>query len=127
MQAEILSSGGKVKQQTLGWNEAKGKTVVQRSKEDANDYRYFPEPDLPPLVVDHAWLSTVTASMPEMPDSKRARYAKDMGLNREDIERLVERKNTSNSSKPPGSRAQTQPKTVVNWIADRPVRLVEPE
>ena len=74
IQRAKLDKGEKVKQQTLGWSDSQGKTVAQRSKEDANDYRYFPEPDLPPLVVDKAWVDEVKASMPELPDARRARY-----------------------------------------------------
>jgi aspartyl-tRNA(Asn)/glutamyl-tRNA(Gln) amidotransferase subunit B len=117
MQEETLSRGGKVEQQTLGWSEANNKTVVQRSKEDANDYRYFPEPDLPPLVVDSSWLQAVKASMPEMPAAKRARYAGEMGLNGEDIERLVEEKENVRFFEDCLAAAPAlNPKTIVNWM-----------
>jgi aspartyl-tRNA(Asn)/glutamyl-tRNA(Gln) amidotransferase subunit B len=117
VQQETLSSGGKVKQQTLGWNEASGKTVVQRSKEDANDYRYFPEPDLPPLVVNQSWLESVKTSMPELPNTRRARYARDLGLNQEDIERLVEDKSVSQFFETClASAPKLNPKSIVNWM-----------
>ena len=117
IQQETLSNGGKVKQQTLGWHEAEGKTVTQRSKEDANDYRYFPEPDLPPLVVKQDWLDTIKAGMPEMPNAKRARYAGEMGLGREDIERLVEEKSTSQFFEDCLAAAPgLSPKSIVNWM-----------
>jgi len=93
-QRAALQAGKKVVQQTLGWDEAAGRTVAQRSKEDANDYRYFPEPDLPPLVVDQAWLEKIRADMPELPGAKRARYREAYRLSDEDIERLVEEKDT---------------------------------
>jgi len=117
IQRETLAGGGKVKQQTLGWNDAEGKTVIQRSKEDANDYRYFPEPDLPPLVVDAAWLDCIKQNMPELPDVKRAHYANDLGLNREDIDRLVEEKNICQFYEDCLAAApQLSPKNIVNWM-----------
>ena len=117
IQQETLSKGEKVAQQTLGWNEAEGKTVIQRSKEDANDYRYFPEPDLPPLVVDQSWLDEIKQAMPELPNARRARYAKDYGLNQEDIERLVEEKGISQFFEDCLAAApKLSPKSIVNWM-----------
>lgn len=117
IQRETLASGGKVKQQTLGWNDAEGKTVIQRSKEDANDYRYFPEPDLPPLVVDAAWLDSIKKDMPELPDVKRVHYANDLGLNQEDIDRLVEEKSVCQFYEDCLAAApQLSPKNIVNWM-----------
>jgi aspartyl-tRNA(Asn)/glutamyl-tRNA(Gln) amidotransferase subunit B len=79
-QAKVLDSGGKVDQETRGWNEEKQCTYVQRSKEDAHDYRYFTEPDLPPLIVEEAWVERVRASLPELPAARAKRYVKDFGL-----------------------------------------------
>jgi len=79
-QGGILSAGGKVVQETLGWDEARGVTVSQRGKEEAHDYRYFPEPDLPPLVIAPAEIDRIRASLPELPLAKRARFAHDFGL-----------------------------------------------
>jgi aspartyl-tRNA(Asn)/glutamyl-tRNA(Gln) amidotransferase subunit B len=117
IQQETLSKGEKVAQQTLGWNEAEGKTVIQRSKEDANDYRYFPEPDLPPLVVDQSWIEEIKQALPELPNAKRARYAKDYGLNQEDIERMVEEKGISQFFEDCLAAApKLSPKSIVNWM-----------
>ena len=117
VQQETLSKGGKVKQQTLGWNEAESKTFAQRSKEDANDYRYFPEPDLPPLVVEQTWVNEIKSSMPELPNVKRARYALEMDLGQEDIERLVEEKITSQFFEDCLDAApELSPKSIVNWM-----------
>jgi aspartyl-tRNA(Asn)/glutamyl-tRNA(Gln) amidotransferase subunit B len=90
VQQETLRAGRKVQQQTLGWNEETGETFSQRSKENANDYRYFPEPDLPPLVVSEGWIARVKSDMPELPNDKRKRYAALFQLPAEDIGRLVE-------------------------------------
>jgi len=79
-QAVILDAGGKVDQETRGWNEEKQCTYVQRSKEDAHDYRYFTEPDLPPLIVDDAWIERVRAGLPELPAAKAIRYVDQYGL-----------------------------------------------
>ena len=79
-QIEVLESGGKVSQETRGWLEEKGVTVSQRSKEYANDYRYLPEPDLPPLLISREWVEEVRAQLPELPDARRERLQRDYGL-----------------------------------------------
>ncbi|MFN2273883.1 MAG: Asp-tRNA(Asn)/Glu-tRNA(Gln) amidotransferase subunit GatB [Anaerolineales bacterium] len=81
-QSALLESGEKVVQQTLGWDEGAGVTVPQRSKEEAHDYRYFPEPDLPPLVIDRSWIQQLEKSIPELPFEKQERYIQDLGLSR---------------------------------------------
>jgi aspartyl-tRNA(Asn)/glutamyl-tRNA(Gln) amidotransferase subunit B len=73
-QSALLSAGGRVVQETRLWNADRGETFSMRSKEDAQDYRYFPEPDLPPLLVDSEWLQEVRASLPELPAAKRRRF-----------------------------------------------------
>ena len=73
-QYQILRQGGKIKQQTVGWDETNQITIPQRSKEDAEDYRYFPEPDLPPLVIDDQWLAQTKAQLPELPFAKQQRF-----------------------------------------------------
>src|SRR6266545_280702 len=73
-QSALVSAGGRVVQETRLWNADRGETFSMRSKEDAHDYRYFPEPDLPPLVVDDEWLREVRASLPELPADKRKRF-----------------------------------------------------
>jgi aspartyl-tRNA(Asn)/glutamyl-tRNA(Gln) amidotransferase subunit B len=76
----LISGGGKVVQETRTWSEAQGKTLSMRSKEEAHDYRYFPDPDLPPIVVDDAELERARCSLPELPMQKRARYERELGL-----------------------------------------------
>ena len=73
-QAKILDAGGSIDQETLGWNEDGGFTYTQRSKEDAHDYRYFPEPDLPPLYVSDEWIERVRAELPELPADREKRF-----------------------------------------------------
>jgi aspartyl-tRNA(Asn)/glutamyl-tRNA(Gln) amidotransferase subunit B len=79
-QGRLLDAGQEVGQETLGWDEATGATVSQRGKEDAHDYRYFPEPDLPPLHVDGVWLERIRRSLPELPEARRRRLERDFGL-----------------------------------------------
>ena len=91
-QIELLRSGQTISQETRGWVETKGITVSQRSKEQAHDYRYFPEPDLPPLVISPAWVEELRASLPELPDARRARYMREYGLSAQDANTLTEDK-----------------------------------
>ncbi len=79
-QTAVLDAGGRITQETRGWNEDAGKTFSMRSKEEAQDYRYFPDPDLPPLVLREAFVDEVRASMAELPRAKRRRFTDEMGL-----------------------------------------------
>jgi aspartyl-tRNA(Asn)/glutamyl-tRNA(Gln) amidotransferase subunit B len=76
----VLDAGGTLLQETRGWVEAQGRTISQRSKEQAHDYRYFPEPDLPPLRLDSAFVERVRATLPELPDARAARFRSQYGL-----------------------------------------------
>lgn len=89
-QIELIESGGKVVQETRLWNEALGKTISMRSKEEAHDYRYFPEPDLVPLIVNIDWIDRVRKVLPELPNAKRLRYQEEFGLSFYDAGILVE-------------------------------------
>jgi len=88
-QAEILCEGGALRQETRGWLDGEGVTVLQRTKEFAEDYRYFPEPDLPPLMLDRAWVASVESRMPELPDERRARFVSQFGVPPQDAGTLV--------------------------------------
>ncbi|QJD84309.1 Asp-tRNA(Asn)/Glu-tRNA(Gln) amidotransferase subunit GatB [Cohnella herbarum] len=79
-QADVLDSGGTVVQETRRWDEAQGKTISMRGKEEAHDYRYFPDPDLVRLHIDAEWKARVQASIPELPDARQARYMQEYGL-----------------------------------------------
>lgn len=89
-QEEALARGEKIKQETRGWNDVKHITESQRSKESANDYRYFPEPDLPPLDLAHWNLEAMKKELPELPEAKRQRFVTLFGLTSEQVETLVE-------------------------------------
>ncbi len=93
-QAAVLEKGGAIQQETLGWDENAGRTYSQRSKEEAHDYRYFPEPDLPPLEIPSERLSRVLAALPELPDAVRERLVHKMGLTRHDAEVILSEKAT---------------------------------
>lgn len=75
-QVEILDKGGEVQQETRGWDEAKQKTFSQRSKEEANDYRYFPDPDIPPVVLEDIFIEKMAKTMPELPESYRSKFSR---------------------------------------------------
>jgi aspartyl-tRNA(Asn)/glutamyl-tRNA(Gln) amidotransferase subunit B len=79
-QTAVLESGGRIVQETRGWNEDAGTTFSMRSKEEAQDYRYFPDPDLPPLVLEDAFVAGIRAAMPELPRDKRRRFVDELGL-----------------------------------------------
>jgi aspartyl-tRNA(Asn)/glutamyl-tRNA(Gln) amidotransferase subunit B len=93
-QIEVWESGGTVEQETRLFDTARGVTRSMRSKEDAHDYRYFPEPDLPPLVLDPSWVAQLQAALPELPDARRARYVA-MGLTPYDAHVLTLEKETA--------------------------------
>lgn len=116
-QIALLERGGTVRQETLGWDEARGATYSQRSKEEAHDYRYFPEPDLPPLVVDQAWIDQIAASLPELPYARLARFEKDYGLPEADARLLVEDQAVARYFEEAVAAAPgLPPRTLANWI-----------
>ncbi len=86
---EVLESGGTISQETRGWDEQKQKSVVQRSKEDAHDYRYFPEPDLPPFDTSFFDIGKLSAGLPELPNKKRERFSREYGLSEKQADTLV--------------------------------------
>ncbi len=94
-QTTLVESGEKVVQQTRLWNDGDGKTHPMRSKEEAHDYRYFPEPDLVPLVIDKVWIEELVKQMPELPEARRRRYVTELKLAPDDAYVLVESKEMS--------------------------------
>ncbi len=120
-QREILESGGRIHQETRGWVDDKALTVSQRSKEYANDYRYFPEPDLPPIVVGREWLEEIRVQMPELPDAKRARFLSEYELSEYDVSLLIETRAKADYFEAavalaPEAKRQKRAKAVANWI-----------
>jgi aspartyl-tRNA(Asn)/glutamyl-tRNA(Gln) amidotransferase subunit B len=126
-QAEVLDSGGRVIQETRGWRQETNQTVSQRSKEGAADYRYFPEPDLPPLVISREWVDAVAARMPELPDAKRARFQEQYGLSEYDARVLADsrpRADFFEEAVKLGGGTSQRAKTVANWVNGDFARLL---
>ena len=94
-QIELIEEGGKIEQQTRLFDAARGITRLMRSKEEAHDYRYFPDPDLLPLVLDPDWVKRLRAELPELPGAKRARFVSEYGLSADDADVLVAEKETA--------------------------------
>ena len=114
-QAEVLESGGRVVQETRLFDANRGVTHPMRSKEDAHDYRYFPEPDLVPLCIDHEWIERVRQELPELPDTRRQRFATHYGLPDYDAEVLTASKALADYYEAT-VRLYNQPKVVSNWV-----------
>lgn len=122
-QTQVWESGGQVLQQTMGWDEARQKTVAQRSKESAHDYRYFPEPDLPNLVIAREWVEALRRQMPELPDAKQARFMRDFGLNRYNANLLVGDRVVADYFEAVVA-AGADPTTAANWIIGEVFRVM---
>jgi aspartyl-tRNA(Asn)/glutamyl-tRNA(Gln) amidotransferase subunit B len=116
-QIEVYSRGGIVEQETLGFNDATGKTYSQRGKESAHDYRYFPEPDLPPLVLDPAWIESIRARLPELPEAKIRRFIEQYELKPQEARLLTSEKALADYFETVVSKSKSSPKMVSSWIA----------
>src|SRR5579872_7386938 len=114
-QIDVLESGGKIVQETRLYNSNEGKTYSMRSKEQAHDYRYFPEPDLLPLVVDEKWKSEIGRALPELPEARRARMVKDYGITAYDAQVLTFSKSLADQFEQAAKAAQN-PKRVANLV-----------
>ena len=114
-QTKILSEGGKVRQETRLWNIDRGETAVMRSKEEAHDYRYFPDPDLVPLTLDPEWIETCRAGLPELPADRAGRFASEYGLPEYDAGVLTASKGLADYYESCVDLFN-QPKTVSNWV-----------
>ena len=115
-QAEILDRGGTIEQVTMGWDEDRQRTVVQRSKEFAHDYRYFPEPDLPPLEISREWVAEMQVQLPELPDAKRDRFVAQYDLSVYDATVLSAEREVADYFENCVA-LYPQAKTVANWIS----------
>lgn len=114
-QADILDEGGQVVQETRRWDEAQGRTLSMRSKEEAHDYRYFPDPDLVTVVIDDEWKERIRATIPELPDARKARYAVDYGLSGYDAEVITSSKKLADLFED-SLQYTKDAKAVANWI-----------
>ena len=94
-QIKLITSGERIVQETRGWNDDKEKTVGQRSKEEANDYRYFPEPDIPPLIITQSWIDKVRNTLPELPIERKKRFIEEYDLSEYDSRLLTNSKELS--------------------------------
>ena len=126
-QTDALERGEALVQETRGWDEANGRTISQRSKEEANDYRYFPEPDLPPLRPSVDWVAALRASLPELPAARRVRYAEELGLSPYDAGVLtgdVALAAYFDAVVAAGASLGVTPKAAVNWVTGEFSRLL---
>jgi aspartyl-tRNA(Asn)/glutamyl-tRNA(Gln) amidotransferase subunit B len=114
-QVATIESGGRIVQETRLWNADKGETASMRSKEEAHDYRYFPEPDLPPLVVTAAWRDEVASSLPELPEARRRRFASEYGLPGYDAAVLTQSREVADYFETT-ARASGNAKSASNWV-----------
>jgi aspartyl-tRNA(Asn)/glutamyl-tRNA(Gln) amidotransferase subunit B len=114
-QIEVIESGGKIHQETRLYNSNEGKTYGMRSKEQAHDYRYFPEPDLLPLVVDEKWKAEIAKQLPELPEARRARLVKDYGITEYDAGVLTFSKELADQFES-AAKAAKNPKRVANLV-----------
>ena len=114
-QIEVLESGGRVLQETRLWNVNEGRTYSMRSKEQAHDYRYFPEPDLPPLVVSSAWQAEIRAQMPELPEARRARMVAEYEITEQDAHVLTATRALADQFEQ-AAKASKSPKRVANLV-----------
>jgi aspartyl-tRNA(Asn)/glutamyl-tRNA(Gln) amidotransferase subunit B len=114
-QIEVIDGGGKIAQETRLYNSNEGKTYSMRSKEQAHDYRYFPEPDLLPLVVDEKWKAEITKTLPELPETRRTRLVREYGITEYDAQVLTVSKSLADQFEA-AAKAAKNPKRVANLV-----------
>jgi aspartyl-tRNA(Asn)/glutamyl-tRNA(Gln) amidotransferase subunit B len=114
-QAQVLDEGGKISQETRLWNTSQNRTESMRSKEQAHDYRYFPEPDLLPLIVSEKWQAEIRATIPELPDAKRARLIEQYNLNGYDADVLTDSQELADYYESV-AKASPDAKMAANWV-----------
>jgi aspartyl-tRNA(Asn)/glutamyl-tRNA(Gln) amidotransferase subunit B len=126
-QAQELEAGGTIVQVNMGWDENAQRTVLQRSKESSEDYRYFPEPDLPPLFVTEAWIEAIRMTLPELPDARRSRYVREWGLRNVDAEILTSEISVADffeAAVAAYGAEGDKPQRLANWISGEFFRLI---
>jgi aspartyl-tRNA(Asn)/glutamyl-tRNA(Gln) amidotransferase subunit B len=122
-QSALLERGGTITQETRGWNDAKGETFAQRTKEGEQEYRYFPEPDLVPLRISDEWIAQIRDTLPELPDAARDRFVEQYGLRRYDAEVLTQTREFAAYFEET-ARLCGDPKAVANWMMGEFSRLL---
>jgi aspartyl-tRNA(Asn)/glutamyl-tRNA(Gln) amidotransferase subunit B len=122
-QTRILSGGGRIRQETLLWDEARGEASSMRGKEEAHDYRYFPDPDLPPLIVGRDWLEAVRRGLPDLPDTRKARWMAEAGLSEYDASLLSEERPVADFFDEL-ARLTGEPKASANWVTGDVLRTL---
>ncbi|PIW88818.1 MAG: Asp-tRNA(Asn)/Glu-tRNA(Gln) amidotransferase GatCAB subunit B, partial [Nitrospirae bacterium CG_4_8_14_3_um_filter_44_28] len=125
-QIKVLEEGGKIIQETRLWDSNKGITESMRGKEEAHDYRYFPEPDLVPITVEQKWIDEIKASLPELPDAKSKRFASEYGLPEDDADLLTSEKALAEWFEE-AVKAGGHPKAAANWMMGELMRLLNEE
>ncbi len=123
-QVETLLDGGQLVQETRLWDEHREATRSMRSKESAHDYRYFPDPDLLPLVIDEPWIEAVRASLPELPGARRSRFIADYSLPAYDAELLTHRRDVADYFES-AVKSHGNPKALSNWIVGDLFRVLK--
>jgi aspartyl-tRNA(Asn)/glutamyl-tRNA(Gln) amidotransferase subunit B len=121
---KVLESGGRLTQETRLWDERAMETRVMRSKEEAHDYRYFPEPDLPPLIVSQEFVEEVRRAMPELPEQRRQRFIDQDGLSFPDASQLVSERSLADYYEA-AAEASGNPRATANWIRSELLRELE--
>lgn len=124
-QINVITSGGRVIQETRLYDSAKNITQSMRSKEDAHDYRYFPEPDLPPLHVSKEWTAKVKTSLPELPDEKAQRFVKEFGIPDYDAKVITSTKALAQFYEEAVAHSLQEPKLVSNWLMTEVLRMLK--
>src|SRR5207247_633177 len=125
-QSDALARGERLVQETRLWDAEREETRSMRSKEHAHDYRYFPEPDLLPLVVERAWVDEVRATLPELPSPRRERFAREHQLSPYDADVLTQRKDVADYFEA-GVAAGAAPKEMANWVMTELLRIIRDE
>ncbi len=128
-QIAVIRDGGSIRQETRGWVETKGITVLQRVKEFADDYRYFPEPDLPPLLISSERVDEIRAQLPELPDARRVRYQSEYAIPEQDANVMTEDKQIGDYFEQviaisPTADRKARAKVASNWVLSEVVRLL---
>jgi aspartyl-tRNA(Asn)/glutamyl-tRNA(Gln) amidotransferase subunit B len=116
-QIDILEDGGKITQETRLYDSDKHETRSMRSKEDSHDYRYFPDPDLPPMILEDSFLEEVRATLPELPTEKKARFQSELGLSLDDAETLTADRETADFFETVLNATKAESKIVANWMS----------